>query len=269
MGRGRSKAGGGGGAGGTITVTSASSNAQNQSQVDQTQAQTGSTPSGITYDQFMQMSDAQKFQTIDNIINDPNIQVPPHVDGSTTSKVIYALGLNNKPTVVSDSQLDSMQGTEIFRTVYDANSTFTSPKILDQIRNGEYTQMSGSGGSVHGRAIYCATNFHDSAVYGRYEPNPMVMRMKIDPKAVIRSERSLRNQMNSDSLWQNYRASNSYTDDISLYAIAHGIDGWYSRTYTMMVNRGVLTASSQNRHINRTGGNITAGSSWKSAKIAP
>ena len=218
------------------------------------------TPSGVTYDQFMQMSDDQKYQTMNNIISDQNIQVPNYLDPSTTSKILYGLGMNNKPTVVSDTQLDSMQGREIFRTVYESGSLPppTSADILDQIRNEDYTQMSGSGGSAHGRALYFATDFTDSRVYGDGERNATMMRAKINPNARIVSETNLNSMMSADASFQRSSISGTGRDAKALYAISHGIDGWYSGTYTMMVNRGVLTASNQNKSIS-TGGQTKTG----------
>lgn len=241
MGRGSSKAGGGGG-----TATPAN------------------TPSGITYDQFMQMTEQQRFQVMDDIISNPNIKVPDYLDSSDTSKVLYGLGINNKPTVVSDAQLDAMQGREIFRTVYEQGTMPppSSDAILDQIRNGDYTQMSGRGGSYHGRALYFATDFTDSTAYGQGEQNAMVMRAKINPTAKIVSETNLYNQMRSKGF--NPKTSSSY-DNVALYAVSQGIDGWYSSTYTMMVNRGALTASSQNKTI-RSGRGYA--SSWSTANNA-
>lgn len=206
------------------------------------------TPSGVSYKDFMKMSDSQKYSTMRNIINDNNIKVPVYLDGSDTSKVMYALGMNQTPTVVSDDQLDKMPGRELYRTVYQTGTMPppSSDDVLDQIRNGEYTQLSGRGGSVHGRALYFATDFTGSSSYGMGEKNAMVMRAKIDPKANIRSENSLRTQMATDANWNSVSGSR---DDIALYALAKGIDGWYSGGYTMMVNRGVLTASSKNKYI--------------------
>lgn len=217
--------------------------------------QKANTPSGVSYDQFMQMSDAQKYQTMENIINDPNIQAPSYLDGSDTSKLIYGLGMNNKPTVVSDDALDRMPGKDLYRTVYEAGSMPppSSSDILDQIRMGDYTQMSGSGGSAHGRALYFARdNFTGSRYYGDGERNAMMMRAKINPNAKITQESTLKNMMRSDSAFQNSPKS-AGRDAIALYAISHGIDGWYSGTYTMMVNRGALTVSSRNKRITEVG----------------
>ena len=220
-------------------------------------SQKANTPSGVSYSQFMQMSDDQKYQTIDTILNDSSIQVPSYLDSSRTSKVVYALGMDNKPTVVSDSQLDTMPGKDLYRTVYESGSMPppSSADILDQIRTGDYTQMSGAGGSVHGRAIYFARDsFQASSSYGMRERNAMVMRAKINPNAKIVSENKLMSTMQSDSSWNaNFSKKNSGYDEVALYALSHGIDGWYSGNYTMMVNRGALTASSKNKRITEKG----------------
>lgn len=244
MGRGSSKAGGGGGG-----------------------KPLANTPSGVTYDQFMQMTEQEKFQTMDSILANPNIQVPNYLDDSDVSKVMYGLGMNNKPTVVSDAQLDTMPGKELYRTVYESGvmPPPSSDAILDQIKNGDFTQMSGRNRSVHGRALYFATDFTDSTVYGSGERNAQVMRAKINPNAKIVSESNLINQMSSKAFSNSVSHSKSMKDDMGLYALSQGIDGWYSGTYTMIVNRGNLTASSQNKTIKSGRG---MASSWATANNA-
>ena len=248
MGRGSSKVGGGGGA------------AQK-------------TPSGMTIDDLMNMPESQRYDTMADILDNPNITVPNYLDNSDTSKLLYALGMDNKPTVVDDATLDGMPGREIFRTVYEKGMTMPPPSsedVLDQIRNGDYTQLSGDGSSLHGRALYFATDYHDSAVYGHGWKNPAMMRAKINPNATIRSEGSLVNQMSSDTAWRRSKIrqggmfTNRGTDEIALYAISHGIDGWYSNTYTMMVNRGALTASKRTKSVNSANGGYAR--TWSSAK---
>jgi len=225
-----------------------------------TAANSATTPSGITYTQFMAMSDSEKFQTMDDIISNPNIQVPDYLDDSVTSKVMYGLGMNGKPRVVSDSELDNIDGTELFRTVYE-KGTIPPPSsdgILDQIRNGDYTQMSGSGGSALGRAIYFADDFVESALYGDAEKNAMVMRAKVNKNAKIADYDTLQKAMVNDSAFTEYRhkyrmSSSKYKDSVSLYAIAKGYDGWNRRHNYMLLNRSALTVSSQNKRINTQG----------------
>lgn len=210
---------------------------------------------GVDYDAFMKMSQAERYDFIDKVISQGGYldtsEYPDYLDSSATSNVLYALGMTNKPTVVDDATLDTMQGREIFRTVYETRR-MPPPQaddIADQIRNGDYTQMSGAGGSVHGRAVYFATNFSDSADYGAYNDNALIMRGKINTNANIRSENSLVNQLQNDSAYTKTKAARVSHDSIALYALANGVDGWYSGSYTMMVNRGAITMSSANKSI--------------------
>ena len=82
-----------------------------QAQVDNTQqAQAMS----AQYDAFMQMSDDQKADVIDSMIKQG---VPSHLADNDFQKMIYNIGLNDKPQLVDDATLDSMNGTEMRRTV--------------------------------------------------------------------------------------------------------------------------------------------------------
>ena len=232
----------------------------------------GGTPSGVTMQQFMQMSDDEKYDLMNDILNNKNIVVPDYLDGSDTTKVIYALGMNNKPDVVADDVLDTMQGRDLFRTIYETGSMPppSTADVAEQIRVGDYTHMSGKGGSYHSRAIYFADNFDDSATYGSSERNPMVIRGKLKPTANIRSERSLTNQMNADTNFTRKMRNAGYKDQLSLFAISHGVDGWYSDTYTMMVNRSATVMSSKNKRISRPGRSISShsASNWTEAADA-
>lgn len=225
-------------------------------------------PSGVTFAQFSAMSDAQKFQTMSDILNNQNIVVPDYLDDSPTTKVLYGLGMNNKPTVVSDSALDNMQGEEIFRTVRDTNNPPPyAQDILDQVKNGDFTQMSGSGGSAHGRALYFAADFKESRDYGYGNPDATMARAKINPKAKIIGEQALENRMRNDKNWGRLPNVNS-TDAKALYALSHGIDGWKAKrgwgsSYRMIVNRGVLTMSDTNKNVSGRG----FGQNWHNAPI--
>lgn len=210
-----------------------------------------STPSGISYSQFMGMSDDQKYDTMNSIISNPRITVPSYLDGSTTSKVMYALGMNNKPTVVPDNAIDKIKGKALYRTIYEGGSMPppSTKDVADQIKTGDYTQLSGKGGSVHGRALYFADNFTSSATYGRGRQNPMMLRAKVNPGANIVDENDLFRRMNADTNFMAKHKNSGSADMRSLYALSHGIDGWHDpgTGYTMIVNRGALTVSSTNK----------------------
>lgn len=207
-----------------------------------------STPSGISYDQFLNMPATQKYQTIDDILNDQSIAVPNYLDGSPTTKLLYALGMDNKPEIVSDNQIDKMKGNNLFRTVYDVdNPPPYAQDIIDQIKRGDYTQLSGSGGSVHGRALYFARDFTGSAIYGHGHSNPQMIRAKLKQNANIAREEDLRRWMGQDQNFPKGRYKGS--DALSMYALSRGADGWYDAKtgYTMILNRGALAVSSTNK----------------------
>lgn len=209
------------------------------------------TPSGVTYDQFMQMSADERYDLINTVLYNPNIKVPSKLDNSETSKVMYALGMNNKPKVVSESVFDTLPGVANYRTVADvSNPPPYSRDILKQIKTDDFTQLSGSGGSVHGRALYFANEYWKSTEYSN-GPSSVVMRMKINPNANIVSEQKLLKQMKADKSFMKKTKKVSRDDKIAMYALSHGVDGWNdpSTGYTMLLNRGAMTVSSTNKWV--------------------
>ena len=225
MGRGSSGAGGGGGGGGGAK-----------------------TPSGVTLDEFQQMDEQQQVDTIDRILADSSIVVPGYLDNSDTSKVMYALGANGKPDVVPDSAFDALPGRELYRTVYEKGNMPppSAQDITDQIRYGDYTQMSGRGGSAYGRALYFASSFGESASYGDSYASSKIMRVKIKGNANLAKDSVLRRKLNSSSY-----AKYGSTDGKALLAISLGYDGWYdsSSGYNMILNRSCLVASDTSKSI--------------------
>ena len=141
-----------------------------QAQVDDTQqAQAMS----AQYDAFMQMSDDQKADVIDSMIKQG---VPSHLADNDFQKMIYNIGLNDKPQLVDDATLNSMNGTELWRTVnnvYDRQNdiSYTADQIARQVQAGRVTRVSDSGGSVYGRGIYFADDKTESSFYGNTRGN--------------------------------------------------------------------------------------------------
>ena len=141
-----------------------------QPQVDNTQQ---ASAFSVDYNSFMAMSDDDKADVISNAVNQG---VPDHLSQSDFQKFIYNSGLNDKPDVVDDATLDSMNGTELFRTVnnvYDRHNdiSYSADQIAKQIMAGRVTRTSDNGGSVYGRGIYFADNKSDSTMYGNTRGN--------------------------------------------------------------------------------------------------
>ena len=156
---------------GNIQPTQQAQQAQNtQPQVDDTQqAQAMS----AQYDAFMAMSDDEKADVIDKMIAQG---VPAHLADNDFQKMIYNIGLNDRPQLVDDATLDGMNGTELFRTinnVYDSRNdiSYTADQIARQVQAGRVTRVSDNGGSVYGRGIYFADDKRESSYYGNTRGN--------------------------------------------------------------------------------------------------
>ncbi len=246
MGRGTSKAGASGG--GALPVPQNTVELPSPEQV----ASGDVLPKGgVPFSDFENMTDDEKAQVVANALN---TGVPLFLDDSGIQRFAYFTGMNDTPKVVSDSQLDSMSGHELFRTVNDAYDSrkdigYTSTDIAKQITDGDFTMYSDSGGSAYGKAIYFASSVRSSSGYaGSASQHPAMIRAKITGGNSI-SDGSL------DSMWS--KALNrrdplamacsraGHSSARNLYALAKGYDVITTSDYHMVLNRRCLTVSSK------------------------
>lgn len=164
-----------GGRGATSSILGASGGMQPQSQQSQPQVDDTQVASAFStdYNKFMAMTDDEKADFIDANIKQG---VPVHLAQNDFQRFVYNSGLNEKPDVVDDATLNSMNGTELFRTVnnvYDKSNdiSYNADQIAKQVMNGRVTRVSDNGGSVYGRGIYFADNKSGSASYGNTRGN--------------------------------------------------------------------------------------------------
>ena len=210
-----------------------------------------STPSGYTYEEFLSKSIEEREQIIVDII-DSDIDVPDYLDKSDTQKVLYALGMDGKPQMMSDSQLDALPGQDLFRTV-NGNKYLSAGEIIDQVKEGDYTRLSDSGGSAYGRGIYFANKLDESLVYG-YKEDSAVMRAKLLPDAKVATYQDV---------YKGYKSANKFkTDPIlklvgsddkeSLWALSRGYDAWFDpgSGYHVVLNRAKTAASKVTKYFN-------------------
>ena len=221
-----------------------------QPQVDDTQqAQAMS----AQYDAFMQMSDDQKADVIDAMIAQG---VPAHLADNDFQKMIYNIGLNDKPQLVDDATLDSMNGTELFRTInneYDSQNdiSYTADQIARQVQAGRVTRVSDNGGSVYGRGIYFADNKSDSAMYGNTYGNVQKtaqIRCKLNSNANVinhsKATQGVMNEINSSSKLGKVLSKCDYDSRVSIYAMAKGYNVITSgHGYYNILNRNAVTMS--------------------------
>lgn len=224
------------------------------------------TPSmSASFNQFMSMSDDDKADVISDMIKK---DVPAHLANNDFQKFIYNIGLNDKPDVVDDATLDSMSGTEFFRTVNyvkntQAGVTYTAPQIAKQIQGGRITRVSDSGGSAHGRGLYFTTDCdHSMKHYGDVYNNinqTCTVRAKLNSNAKListsKASAGVSAEIASGSKLGKILAKCDYDSRTSLYAIAKGynvIDARQYRGYYNVLNRQAITMSKDIKAKNNT-----------------
>ena len=236
--------------GGNIQPTATPTPQTQQPQVDDTQqAQAMS----AQYDAFMQMSDDQKADVIDSMIKQG---VPDHLADNDFQKMIYNIGLNDKPQLVDDATLDGMNGTELWRTVnnvYDRRNdiSYTADQIARQVQAGRVTRVSDNGGSVYGRGIYFADNKSDSTMYGNTRGNVQKtaqIRCKLNGNAKVinhsKATQGVSAEIRSGSKLGKILAKCDYDSQASIYALAKGYNVITSgHGYYNVLNRNAVTMS--------------------------
>lgn len=205
------------------------------------------------YNAFVGMTDDEKADVITSMISQ---DVPDHLSDTDFQKFIYNIGLNDRPDVVDDATLDSMSGTELFRTVnnvYDRQNdiSYSADQIIKQIQAGRVTRTSDNGGSVYGRGIYFADDKRGSSAYGNTRGNvkkTAIVRAKINSNAKTISHSSAsagaRAEIKSGSkLGKALRKCDS-DSAVSIYAMSKGYNVITSgHGYYNVLNRNAITMS--------------------------
>lgn len=211
---------------------------------------------GVPFSDFEKMTDDQKADVVTKALG---VGLPMFLDDSGLQRFAYFTGMSDKPTVVADSQFDSVQGKTIYRGVHDAYNQrtdigYSSTDIYKQIRDGDYTMYSDSGGSAHGKAIYFGSDFGTARAYAGGK-NPIVMRAKITSGKTIMESKARADYQSALSRGDKLALACSnaeYTSRVNLYALAKGYSAVQdSGGYTMVLNRKCLTVSDQTRSANR------------------
>lgn len=205
------------------------------------------------FDAFKKMTDDQK---ADAITQAAKTQVPLFLAQNDLQKVLYGLKLNDKPTLVDDSVLDTMPGKDLFRTVNATSDPthrmkYGADEIGAQIIRGSVTRVSDTGGSVHGRGIYFADSYRGSTTYGRTSGNmkqTAVIRAKLSPTAKIISTHAaaagVSAEIASGSKLGKALSRIGSTDRTAVWSLAKGYDAMVATNgYHVVVNRSALVAS--------------------------
>ena len=241
-------------AGSTVSAATLNANSNNpqaqQPQVDTTQQ---SQAFSTNYDNFMKMTDDEKAMAIYELSDQ---DVPVFLADNDFQKFTYNLGLNDKPQLVDDDVLDTMNGTELFRTVNSINDTtnrikYNADDIASQVQRGSVTRVSDNGGSAYGRGIYFADDYTESSYYGNSRGNikkTAVVRAKLNSNAKVitysKATSGLRQEINSGSSLGRALARCDHASQVSLYAMAKGYNVIYNQnSYYNILSRNAVTMS--------------------------
>ena len=235
--------------------------ADSNAKVDDTQV---ASAFSADYNKFMAMTDDEKADFIGANIKQG---VPDHLADNSFQRFIYNSGLNEKPTIVDDATLDTMTGTEIFRTVNSVYNrqkdlSYTGEQIAKQVSGARYTRVSDDGGSVYGRGIYFADSYSGSTSYGSTRGDvkkTAVMRGKLNNNAKVvnhyTASQGASKEIASGSKLGKLLAKCDKDSRASVYAMSKGYNVIASgHGYFNILNRNAITISSDIK---------AKGTSWK------
>ena len=207
----------------------------------------------VDYSDYMKLSDDEKADAMSQILKNG---IPNFLDNSATQKMLYYTDLEGKPQVVSDSALDKLNGKDLFRTVHDVydrqtDVSYTAKQIYNQVAKGDFTAVSGSGGSAYGKGIYFADSYRDSTVYRRSGTNNITMRAKLNNNARTVSystamNRAMQEAKSGSKIGKIYK-SLSYSDLPSVWALNNGYNVLTDRSsgYHVILDRRAITMSTK------------------------
>ena len=201
---------------------------------------------GVSFKSFEALSDDKKADVIKDALKSGT---PMFLDDSGMQKFAYFTGMNDKPTIVTEAQLNSMPGTDLWRSVRSAykgaaDVGYSSSDIYNQIAKGDYTNYSDTGGSVYGKAIYFDTT---KGSYGSGK-GYTVMHAKFAKGAKIIDASKLSSMYQTalskgDKLALACQKADS-ASRVNLYGLAKGYDAKVDRYgYRMVFNRRCLVLS--------------------------
>lgn len=176
-------------------------------------------------------------------------------------------GLDGAPNLVDDSTLDSMSGTELFRTTNE-NRAFPGKAIAVKTQTDDKLLYNAGGQEWYGKGLYSATDIQASLPYGD-NARAAVMRFKIDNSKIASTSVvdmwEFKDRKNPNSLSYKLKQA-GYDNDTRRAMVA------LSKGYTAIDNENgyitLLTRKGLNmsKSIKQKGNGLTSSKSWNTLK---
>lgn len=158
------------------------------------------TPSGLTLSDVQAMDDDALH---DFLINVNNTDTPDFLNTVHLQKMVYALGLNDKPEIISQKEFDDMTvnapfgsgAPVLYRTVNDTvltgNVPMSARQMQQQFLKGDLTYI---GNGIHGDGLYFSDDKGGSRAYGRGRGQSAMIAGVLNKNARPITERALKSE---------------------------------------------------------------------------
>lgn len=214
------------------------------------------TPMGVTLADVQAMDDKQLH---DFLINVYDVDIPDFLNTHHTQKMVYGLGLNDKPQVIPDVQLQQMinNGAQpIYRSVDDVTLPgkvhLSGADMHDMLRDGDLTYL---GNGMYGDGLYFSNSLKGSKGYGN-----TTIQGVLSPNARTITEKQLRNEYDNyikthpqtrKALGFSAKRGSSWKNSLSQFALIRGYNvitytHYDGETYYNVIDRSALIVSDKN-----------------------
>lgn len=204
--------------------------------------QSAAAPSNVKQADLANMSDQELH---DFLIEANKTDIPDFLNQNHLQHMLYALGMNDKPEIVSQQEFDDMTVNApfgsglpvLYRTVNDTTVSgvaFTSDDCCDMLTDGDLTF---TGNGIHGDGLYFSDSLSGSKAYGDHTAR--TVGAVLNSKARPITESNLRKEYDSfvKSHPQTRKAlgfarANSTHDSMSQFALIRGYNVIVSKQYS-------------------------------------
>lgn len=144
-------------------------------------------PQNDKFTEFLNMTNQEKADYLKNVFNMDFNSLPSELQAggeveAETQKLVYALGLNDKPTVMSKSEFDNYLKENNMSDKDIITRSVNNDKVLESWMDSDLNYVGGRGGkSFYGSGTYFAHTYGNKTQYGKYSMNAVI---KKDAKIV-------------------------------------------------------------------------------------
>lgn len=149
-----------------------------QATAQQNTQQTATSAVGLQF--FAALTDNQKADMVNKA---KTAKAVPGFPDTFYQKFVMANGLDAKPKLATDAQMDAMPGRDLYRGVHESTTDKADAIVLNTLMQ-DFTHFSDAGGSALGRGIYAMHDLNqDVRLYGSSGGVNNIMRFKLDSDA--------------------------------------------------------------------------------------